>query len=214
MLLAFHILVCKHYQWNCVSNDLSLLPLVCVRLHCQKRLPIRIILSCLLRQFWKHVESHLIVLKHTSNFFKCYSCSSMTSVCELSAQTEMTISTLLTERKFMAFETKLVWKLYCSCHWSYKHKVTWWLWPERMFLKELPKIDTPLGFLFGHGWFLRSFCLLFSSKVTCLTWRNKKLRRKRVRRKGKEWASLKTAETDVTIELMVWEFQCIINRIA
>ncbi|CAH3152215.1 unnamed protein product, partial [Porites lobata] len=43
------------------SDHLSLLPLVCVRLHCQKCLLMKIILSCLLKQFCKHVESHLIV---------------------------------------------------------------------------------------------------------------------------------------------------------
>ena len=65
----------------------------------------KIILSCLLRQFWKHVESHLIVFKtYYRNFFKCYSCLSMKSFCELSAHTEMS-STVVTEKKFIPFKT-------------------------------------------------------------------------------------------------------------
>ena len=86
------------------SDHLSLLPLVCVRLHCQKCLLMKIILSCLLKQFCKHVESHLIVFKtYYSNFFKCYSCSNMTSFCDLSAHPEMT-STVVIERKLIPFE--------------------------------------------------------------------------------------------------------------
>ena len=85
------------------SSDLSLLPLVCVRLHCEKCLSMKIILSCLLRQFCKHVESHLIVFKtYYSNFFKCYSCSNMTSFCDLSAHIET--STVVTERKLIPFQ--------------------------------------------------------------------------------------------------------------
>ena len=83
---------------------LFLLPLVCVRLHCQKCLSMKIILSCLLRQFCKHVESHLIVFKtFCSNFFKCYSCLNMTSFCDLSAHIEMT-SIVVTKRKLIPFE--------------------------------------------------------------------------------------------------------------
>ena len=38
-----------------------------------------------------------------STFFKCYSCSNMTSFCDLSAHTEMT-STVVTQRRLIPFE--------------------------------------------------------------------------------------------------------------
>ena len=83
-----------------------------------------------------------------------------------------------------------------------------------MFLKELRKIDTPFGSVFGNGWFLLPFCLLLCFLELRPTQRNKKLRKKKGEKKSLRVSSSEDSEeTDAIVQLTVSEFHRIINRI-